>query len=408
MSLFSARLRRWYDVHGALRAQALRQARSGGGFAGASAAPQPGGTPMRQPRRRAPGRRTRRPAGGARARLRDVAGRTGTHSAPLGARVANAPHGGAEADCGAQAGASRAWSRQRQPQAARGRCGAQRRRPARARGATAKRRRVARRTPGAGAHTQGPCTAPCRSRSATGRCSPAVRRAAVRLRAGGALRGAFRRTWRRLVPAARCPPGGVRDILARPTATRGGACGSVRCAPFFFAAFAGPPNHRPTRPTSSSPAIVRVVSARSAIHCTRRASRSRAAFAVQAGRMAAFGHGPPDAYGCPLPPLGIEASAARQVRLRCAPAAAWDRARHGHNPATHARDAATALRGARGQARRQAGVAGTCARQRGRSASRAAPRRAWRHVADAYDDARPRRTASATKRLRRFRWRATT
>lgn len=25
-----------------------------------------------------------------------------------------------------------------------------------------------------------------------------------------------------------------------------------------------------------------------------------------------FGHGPPDAYGCPLPPLGIEASAARQ------------------------------------------------------------------------------------------------
>ena len=152
----------------------------------------------------------------------------------LGARVANAPHGGAEADCGAQAGASRAWSRQRQPQAARGRCAAQRRRPARARGAAAKRRRVARRTPGAGAHTQGPCTAPCRSRSATGRCSPAVRRAAVRLRAGGALRGAFRRTWRRLVPAARCPPGGVRDILARPTATRGGACGSVRCAPFFL------------------------------------------------------------------------------------------------------------------------------------------------------------------------------
>ena len=120
--------------------------------------------------------------------------------------------------------------------------------------------------------------------------------------------------------------------------------------------------------------------------------------------MEQFGHGPPDAYGCPLPPLGIDASSARQVRARHA----WDFcARGAAEPqltrATRRRSAARRWR--------PSAPASRCGRRvpaaegpKQRACSAAISRRA----ADAYHDARSLRAASAMTRLRRCRQRATT
>ena len=157
---------------------------------------------------------------------------------------------------------------------------------------------------------------------------------------------------------------------------RAGERTAVAGAPhFLFGAFAaGRPRHQPRRPrlvVGAAPA--RLVCARRALQA---GPQARTGLQLpHAVTMVEFGHGPPDAYGCPLPPLGIEASSARQVRHACV------RARRCMGPVRRAEPqltcaAATALRGARHQARRQAGVAGARARRRDRHGARHAPRAA--------------------------------